>query len=371
MRSITLFLSLSLLSLGLQAQSIWPGDVNNNGTVNGVDLLYWGIANGSSGPARASVETDWLAQNAPADWSQSFPGGLNYAYADCNGDGLVDSDDFDEAIDDNFSQTHGILQPDGYNNAASGSIAPQLRLVPSMEIVGEGAMVTIDLFLDDERQAIPDFYGLALQLSYTTDLLEGDDGPDFDFTEGGWIAAADNAAQELFIDDDGSGQAQLAVSRTNQIAVNVEAAAIGQFSIVIEDIIVGLSVDTFELIIDSVFLINDQLQSVAAITDTARIIIAKDPAVLLSSSTDGPAEVQKENTLLYPNPTKGSFFLETELEILDLRLVDQWGRQQSLRFHRQSQGRYQLEPPPLLPAIYYLQIHSNQGIICRKIMFAP
>ena len=371
MRFTALLLLLSIMTCQLQAQSIWSGDVNNNGVVNGVDLLYWGIANGNSGPARAVVSTDWEAQTAPTAWSQSFPGGLNYAYADCNGDGIIDEDDFDEGIDNNFNLTHGALLPDGYANASGPGAAPQLRLEPSMEIVGQGAIVTIDLFLEDNQQPVPDFYGMALQLSYTTGLLEGDDGPDFDFTEGNWIEAEDDAVQELFIDDNGMGQAQLAVSRTNQVPVSVEPTAIGQFSIVIEDIIVGLSVDTFELSIDSVFLITDQLQTVATVPDTARIIIAKDPSVLLSTSGSGPAEVQIQNTTIYPNPAQADFYLETDLEILELHLVDQWGRRQALNYTSLEAGRYLLSPPYLAPAVYYLQIHCKQGMISKRIVLSP
>ena len=206
-----LVLTCLLTTASLTAQSVWPGDVNDNGTVSAIDLLYWGVAYGTEGPARAAVNSDWAPQPLPAPWPQTFPNGLDYAYADCNGDGLINDDDFDDAIEGNFGETNPPIGDDGYVNGAGA--APKLRLTPSAVLVQEGAMVDIALSIDTSMIAVLDsFYGVALQLSYTTGLLLDDDGPDFDLIEGSWLEADGSLVQELYVDHDGNGTAQLGIT---------------------------------------------------------------------------------------------------------------------------------------------------------------
>ncbi|MEL6660275.1 MAG: hypothetical protein AAFR36_27665, partial [Bacteroidota bacterium] len=273
MQKILLLIGLSLIVIHASSQSVWPGDVNNNGVVSAVDLLYWGVAFGVEGPARNEVNTDWAAQPIESFWSQSFPNGLNYAYADCDGNGVVDEEDFDNAIEDNYGEENPPVGFEEYANGVAGS-APKLRLTPSSTLVEEGATVNIGLHIDTAGMSLDSFYGIALQLSYTTGLLEGDDGPDFDLMEDSWLEADDSYVQELYVDDDGQGTAQLAITRTNQQIITAEPGTIGNFQIIVEDIIVGLEVDTFIIRIDSVLVIDNNLNAVPVVPDTAQIIIA-------------------------------------------------------------------------------------------------
>ncbi len=347
----------------LFAQEVWPGDVNNNGVVNGVDLLYWGVAFGSSGPPRATVSTDWEAVPLLSLWSQSFPNGLNYVFADCNGDGIVDEDDFDDAIEDNFGLTQGALQPEGYANAQPGA-SPRLRLQPDSENVGYGATVNISLSLDDSAMPVSNFYGMALKLSYTTGILLGDDGPDFDFVENNWIAADNSFVQNLFEDNNGLGTAELATTRTNQQTIRVNPAEIGRFSIVIEDIIVGREIDTFRLQIDSIYLINNQFEIIPVVPDTAIIIVSKDPKVTATEENQVLPEIK-----VFPNPVRNEFFLESNIPLFEPYLIDNLGRVLQLEARLLREGIYHLQAPPLPSGVYWLFAKTHQGLIGRKIIF--
>jgi hypothetical protein len=37
-------------------QQVWPGDINNNGIVNNVDVLYWAVANDARGPGSTQCQ---------------------------------------------------------------------------------------------------------------------------------------------------------------------------------------------------------------------------------------------------------------------------------------------------------------------------
>lgn len=367
-RSLLISLVFCLHQPLVVAQEVWPGDVNNNGLVNGVDLLYWGLANGTSGPARPAQSTDWSAQTAGTPWVQSFPSGINYAFADCNGDGVIDEADADNAVEENFGLTHGALSPDGFTNAAPGE-GPRLRMVPSATLVEEGAIVNISLFLDDTNGAVDNFYGMALKMSYTTGLIQ-DSGLDFDLIEDGWLETSEDNAREFFFEENDNGLAELAVTRTNQLPVAVEAEAIGQFQIIVEDIIVGLEVDTFVLGIDSVLILGLDFVPIAAVPDTVMIIVAKDTSKLTSSVERlNPGELEDE-IKIFPNPVRSDFQLSSPYPVLQIRLIDPMGRSTylpSLLSVRGGNQRVPL-PPKLPPGIYSLQLRTSAGVCLKKIM---
>jgi len=76
-----------------QSQQIWPGDINDNGIVNGVDLLYHGVAEGNIGPERAETGSDWEGYLSAPLWQNSFTDGINFSNADVNGRGKVEQGD--------------------------------------------------------------------------------------------------------------------------------------------------------------------------------------------------------------------------------------------------------------------------------------
>lgn len=364
-RTLLFLVVLVLFQPAVSAQAVWPGDVNNNGVVNGVDLLYWGIAAGTSGPGRVVESTDWSAQVPGAPWAQSFPSGVNYAFADCDGNGTVEEEDYTSAIEENFGLTHGVLGPDGFANALPGA-APQLRMVPSATLVEEGAMVNIDLFLDDSDRAVNNFYGIALKMTYTTGILEDDSGPDFDFTEDSWLEAGDNNAQELFEGGDGSGAAELAFSRSNQQAVAVGTGPIGQFQVIVEDIIVGLVVDTFIIQIDSVLLVGPGLTTVAVVPDTVRIVVAKDTAKLTSTNSGQLPQGVTNDIKVFPNPARSGFQLTSPVTVTELYLVDPLGRRTALP----RPGNHRRVPLPhnLPSGLYCLLLRTPYGDCLKKLM---
>lgn len=360
-----LLFSCLIVSQSLVAQTVWPGDVNNNGIVNGVDVLYWGVAFGASGPARSNESDNWEGVPLSPLWALNFPGGPNYAYADCDGNGRVDEDDFKKAIKDNFGLTHGTLLPDGYANAAPGA-APRLHLQPDATIVPFGSTVNIGLSLDDSATPVNDFYGITFSLSYTTGILRGDDGPDFELAQNSWINTDNAYVQDLFVDNNGQGQADLSITRTNQRTVPVSPGDVGKFSIVIEDIIVGINIDTFHLQIDSIFLIDNQFNKIPVVSDTATIIITNDPKLVTGAKDQTVPKMQ-----VFPNPTSDYLYLQSNFPLQEVRLVNHLGRTILLQTELLRNEYYHIKIPALPPGIYWLSAQSQAGIISQKIIIKP
>lgn len=366
-----IFLAVALTNSVLNAQTVWPGDVNNNGIVNSVDLLYWGVAFGAQGPARAEADADFEPKPLPADWSQSFANGLNYVYADCDGNGIVDENDFDEAIDEHFGLVHRTPGADGYANGTNPT-GPRIRLQPSATLVPEGAQVEILLFLDDADQPIDQFYGMAMAMQYTPGLVNEGDGIDFELEANNWIRGADQSlVQEVFEDNEDNGRAEFGITRTNQMGVTVGSQPIGRFSVIMEDIIVGRPVDTFILQIDSILVTSPGLESIAVLPDTTRIIVAKDTAAVVSSTAPAPSgEDWQPQFKIYPVPAWDHLFIEAPSRLEKLVLLNPQGQPLASYTPLSSDGhRYRLRLNTAYPpGIYWLQLWTPKMVLNRKII---
>ena len=83
--------------------NVYPGDVNNNGIVSGVDFLYLASVYNQTGAERDQEEQDNYS-SVDTEWDGNFPNGVNHTYADCNGDGKVNYDDISSGILTNFGK---------------------------------------------------------------------------------------------------------------------------------------------------------------------------------------------------------------------------------------------------------------------------
>lgn len=361
---------LLLFYYALPAQQIWPGDVNNNGIVNAVDVLYWGRAHGATGPARAEVSTEWMPMPAPAAWTENFPNGINYAYADCNGDGRVDEADFDEAIESNYGETQGVRLADGFANAAPGSAAPALRLSTNTPVLGPGGTAQISLDIDDSANPLPDFYGMALSLKYDTQYLDGDDGLDFDLNENSWLNRDGSYVEELFEDND-NGAAMLAMTRTNQQTVLVEPGELGRFSVVIEDIVILKEIDTIRIEIDSVLLIGRDFEAITTQPTSIELIVAQDPSSVVVHTQNTPARGININRIsLFPNPARHTFFIESEAPIQSIEIFNSLGQSVEHQISRPDARLHQVRlQTDRSSGLLWIRIWIGREAITRKLLY--
>lgn len=347
----------------ISAQDIWPGDINNNGIVNGVDVLYLGLGYDATGPEREDGSSDWEAQSLSTPWGQNFPDGTNFAYGDCNGDGVIDEDDLEESIEENFGLTHGTLTPDVYANGTPGA-APPLTLVPSTNFVLPGEALTIDVFLGDENFPVGDFYGITFTIQYDEDLIEDDEEDDFEFelTPGSWIdPTGEDESETIFIETAGN-QAEIAITRIDQQAISNGFGKIAAFSIIIEDIIVGLEVDTFNLEIIDVKMIDVDLNTFAVVPDETSVVVAKDSSFF----TDTEEVLANEQLTIFPNPAVNDIYFQTDLKVETVKLYNTLGQEVSLNWTSNSTAISL--PKGLLGGVYTLHFQCKEGILRKRVI---
>lgn len=370
MRRYTYILVFLLLGyVTAPAQVVWPGDVNNNGIVNGVDVLYVGLAYGSLGPERIAGSETWEAQNISSLWGTAFPDGIDYAYADCNGDGQVDGNDLFGVIEENFGLTHRTPQGDGFSNGAAG-VHPAFVLEPSMTTTQWGATLNIDLRLGTEGFPASNFYGVALKMSYTPDVIDqeaDDDGFDFDAGDNIWISSEDDDEVEyLFYKDHNTGKAELAITRINQNFVAQGSGSIGQFSVVVEDIIVGAERDSFSLQIDSILYLDDQFNVYPIVPDTTLIIIRDSSSSVTSTDEENPAM----SAHVYPNPAGSYFMVETSRPVDEINVYSAVGELMPLFVKQSAFGTVEVRTDQWPDGFYYLKLSLDNQTVITKIAVA-
>lgn len=352
-------------------QTVWPGDVNNNGIVNGVDLLYWGLAHGATGPSRDDETATWDPKQAPDPWGQIFPNGLNYYYADCNGDGKISEDDADDAINKNYGQTHGTVKSDGFANAEQGSAAPAIRLIPTTPVVGPGDELDISFQIDDSSMPVENFYGIAFTIRYSNDYLSEDEEIEFKLDNNTWLTEDESFVESYLFNNQAEGTAMLAITRTDQKSVAIGEAEIGRFSVVIEDIIILKEIDTIQIEIDSVILISDDFGRVATQPASIEVIVAQNPDSILvvSSNSYNPMYIF-DKAKAFPNPARRTFTIQTPVQLDGIEIFNAMGQQ--IDFEVMSSGKplYQIRVASNIPSgLILVRLHAKGQAITRKLLY--
>ncbi len=136
---------------------IWPGDANNDGRVNHVDLLPIGLSYGNVGQQRQDMTTDWSPKSC-VFWNpqSSF---YDDCFADCNGDGQIDGLDRTIIYQNYDSVYYSTFSPFTYGERSE----IQLDFVLEKEII-EGEVNDFDLNLNAPNSI--DVMGFAFSVEF-------------------------------------------------------------------------------------------------------------------------------------------------------------------------------------------------------------
>jgi len=267
-RRIPILLLIVLFSCTLFAQNkLWPGDANNNGVTNCVDLLYIGVGYNETGPLRSNASTLWQEQIVDSLWATNYAdNAVNFAHGDCNGDGVINVSDLNMAIKANYKLSHTSnsvpSSADGYTNSTIG--APVADIVPDVLSVNEGSQVNIQFNLGDTALPISDFYGVAMVISYDKPFLDLSSPAQFMPQTNAFTDPTNSNAVNNIFTDTLNRQVEFSYVRTNQLNASQGSGAIGSFSFIIEDdVIEPLMIDTMTVKIDSIRIIDKDLNSIS------------------------------------------------------------------------------------------------------------
>ena len=137
---------------------VWPGDTNNDGTVNQNDILPLGLYWASTGPARSGASNSWIGQPA-VPWSPE-----KATYADASGDGVVNQNDV-LPLGLNWNKTHGLMTS-ANETAAPGDLKKTNSSTLRINVTGDtspSGIFWIEFFADN----VTNLFGIAFEMSYT------------------------------------------------------------------------------------------------------------------------------------------------------------------------------------------------------------
>ena len=352
-----LLIAISLLFLShycfSQTQVVWPGDVNNNGIVNEVDLLYLGFAFGEMGAARTEISTEWIGQEA-TEWIDTFPNGLNFVFADCNGDGIVDENDAD-VIEINLNNIHDDV-PFVMDETldAIPEIDPQFAFLPDTFLTNQGEFGEIQISLGSNEQQLSDILGVAFTINYEPRFFQANSFQ-FDFLGDAWIIPFDSETIPLILENPEEGKITVVSTVTDGISVS-GGGFIGTVSFIIQDDIVDFLIaeDTIKIDIDSITIVTDDLERVPVVGATSIIEIEGR-----TTSTYNPI---LDRIKYYPNPNNGWVLLQTnDIKVEKVEVVNALG--QAVYQKELNRSRFHsLDLQQLPKGIHWLRIITEQGI---------
>ncbi len=360
MKTTKLILAIQFCVLwgGVFAQ-VFPGDANNNGLVNNVDILYIGRAYGTVGPSRLEGGTTFEEHSISVPWNNDFPNGLNYAFADANGNGIVEITDF-FAVSYNYGAEQGSITPDEFINGNLGTDPGfnfEIDALPGN--LTEGSIVAIPIQLGNESLPLTNCNGLAFTIEYDSDILHL---ADFDLQSS--FVTVDQQYFSLVASQD-EGELDVAITRFGQDPVG-GWGNIGVLSMIIEDNLIDFlpgDIDSIGVVIriKDIMVLDSSHQVVPTVGDSIEIMV-HHPDALVGINDPKP----RQNITIYPNPSPDKVTVTSSEPIQRIEVMDVRGANLA-SFSGNGNHQLELNMTSIPGSLLLLQIYTNNGFIIRKL----
>lgn len=362
-KKLALFIWFVIGVAHLQAQQVWPGDVNNNGSVTALDWVYMGTIFGETGPARPmdQIGIEWEAKNITSLWGQTIPGtSADYVFGDCDGNGLIDFADMD-AIHANYGLENPPVEIEMAIPGVDGTDPPLFFNQADDIPVTESDILLLEVNLGTIDIPVSSFSGMSFSLIYEPDAVSSIFFFGASEGEGDWEGIFS------FQQPVSPGRVDIAVSNLNLETPANSSGVLGRIFIVIEDDVVGFGEDQTEILfnIENIFLLDGEEDSelIPIVNDSIDITVLPNP--LSTEEFIDPEKIEA-----FPNPALDEVFLRTDLEIERVELFNTMGQHlQTQRFEEGlSSGLRKVNLANLPTSIYWLKIHTSEGVVVKKVL---
>ncbi|MBL7888697.1 MAG: T9SS type A sorting domain-containing protein [Bacteroidia bacterium] len=332
---------------------VWPGDANNDLQVDNYDLLPIGLYYNETGSPRTTVSNVWQPEVC-TNWDRIQNNGADLKHADCNGDGIVDSNDT-LAIDLNFTQSHSFA-PNTTDLRASES---DFFITTNNSSYNPGDWVTADIWLGTQVNPVENLYGLAFDISYNSSLVQpGSENISF---SNSWLLNGSNGLKIAKIGPVNS-LIRLAQTRTDHLAIN-GYGHLGTIQFQLNNAI--FSVDSIELDIVGYSAVDAQGNNL--------YFNVVPTAFEVTAGIEAPAE--GDIISIYPNPfnesTQISYELRSESNV-SIELFNALGQTiEVIENSIKQPGRYSAFVSPTLKCpdgVYFVKIRINDNTVMKKMI---
>jgi hypothetical protein len=331
--------------VGTSQGCVWPGDADDNTTVNNWDLLPIALTHGESGLTRPNANISWTGQ-ASSDWSTVNPvAGLpNYKHIDCNGDGIINQNDL-TAIQQNYGSNYYRG-----NSSMTGNIP---FFIPSAT-ANEGDRLSLPINLGTAPDIASDVYGVAFTINYDHTIVEAG-SVSVDYINS-WLGTN---LLDIQYDFSQLGKIEVAVARRDRLN-NSGFGEIGKFNFTIrDDILRSSTTRTMEVDITNIRLINNTNTEIGTNPTTAVITVSTNTAIETNNSY---------SVAVFPNPAKDQVNVRTENAQIETIMMYNIGGQLVKQLNNVNGNFSTLAVIELSQGVYMIQITTDKGVENRKVV---
>ncbi len=329
---------------------VYPGDANYDGIANNNDLLEIGLGFGMNGTSRSNVSNSWQGYLSSPWGTDTVSTGHNLKHADCNGDGVINSDDT-LAINLNYGLTHTLRIANQNHITTTGDI----YFGSAQTIYGTNQNVAIDVYLGESTTPLNNFYGAVFTIDYNDNTLIQSGSMTFSIDDNTWVGSINTDAIRIIKTMEASETIDGAICRTNHTNTN-GFGKIGTLRFT------SASTDgSFSVSASNAYYIDNEGSQTPLTSATYSVAISSSVSIQNYSSTS--------NISIYPNPNNGSFTInnlnpkeEYQLEVKDVLgrtvyadALKNVGTNTSIKLNH-------------APGIYWLQLSSKSETETLKII---
>ena len=270
---------------------VWPGDANNDGIANMLDLLQLGRTIGEFGIARVAPSIDWFGQFANEWGKSSFGSNLDIKYADTDGNGEVNQDDL-TGLDNSYNFTHTVhpeINP-------FEKTYPIILQATSAGPYNAGDLVTFDLLLGQSGNEAINMYGFTYAFEYNSTFVDPS-SIDIDFDENSWLYTNNNSpVLSLTKNLELLERVDVGVTRTNGYSVSGHGK-VATVSFIIDD-------DIDPQLASRFVPIDISIKDIIGQDDNGQYFRLPDFETQVIYDTGGADDLAtNEDLILFPNPT--------------------------------------------------------------------
>ena len=342
------------------ADCVLPGDTNKDGQINIFDALGIGLGFNLEGIARpnASISADF---QAAIDWLFSLFDGLDSKHADCDGNGVIDANDF-LAIDLNYQRVekNESLLIDAENPVVTLSFEADTLIMEG--VVGNTVTIPATLSVGSVDQPIEDFYGIAVSFDYQKSQVQDIQTK---LLPNAAILETTSFQEDKIYKEEQYG---VVLSNTNQIGKNFFGPVAEVGFVIIEDLIDARTIN-IDIGINDVKVINSEGKElqVSMPNDSIHLTILPIESRSVTTNTN---DLLAANISITPNPT--SDYLQIALagsvqnEKGQLVMYNSIGQQVLLE--KQIQNNTTLDVSNMPIGIYWVELIFEEGRVSKEVV---
>lgn len=273
--------------------------------------------------------------------------GLDFAYADCDGDGETGTiSDLGEIY---FNYSMG----EGSRSASRGGMP--LSFEYDSDTIIPGQTLTVEVKVGNDDMPLEDMYAIGMKLNLDPNIVDMEaSGISFDASQMGdfdeiipFAVKDDNALEFVLTRNDGQGK--------------IVNGMVAKIHTVIEDDIGGSmhTLDVFDLDVSDIHLVSSSGEEIP--------VSVQDNGISINDTSVGLSQIAQSSWVAYPNPTSNQLNLILSREVQKIELINSLG-QKVFERQNQSSNKISLDLSNQSKGIYFVKYYTKYKTVIEPVV---